>query len=151
MEIDNEGSSGAGDVKEALKQLDGEPDRTLGDAKFIIGDYVSCPIFLLCQTVALRRRLHRRLDRGGAHRAMGTACGGGRMDSADEATLAIEEAGVDDTTIGGAAAVYRRVNGDKARHRQSGKEDTGVEAADGGGDAGGGRLSFGKRFVLKSC
>ncbi|KAH5127177.1 hypothetical protein HBH70_234760 [Parastagonospora nodorum] len=31
-------------VAEALKQLDGDPDRTLGDVKFLIGDYVACAI-----------------------------------------------------------------------------------------------------------
>lgn len=32
------------DIGEALKQLDGEPEKSLGDAKFVIGDYVSCAI-----------------------------------------------------------------------------------------------------------
>ncbi|KAF2864966.1 Sin3 associated polypeptide p18-domain-containing protein [Massariosphaeria phaeospora] len=42
-----EGGAGttADDVKEALKQLDGDPEKTLHDAKFVIGDYVSCAIF----------------------------------------------------------------------------------------------------------
>lgn len=35
----------AASVAEALKQLNGEPLRTLADAKFIIGDYVACAIF----------------------------------------------------------------------------------------------------------
>ncbi|KAF2714909.1 hypothetical protein K504DRAFT_14023 [Pleomassaria siparia CBS 279.74] len=37
-------SDGNVDIKEALKQLDGEPLKTLGDAKFVIGDYISCAI-----------------------------------------------------------------------------------------------------------
>ncbi|KAF9734616.1 hypothetical protein PMIN06_010707 [Paraphaeosphaeria minitans] len=32
------------DVSEALKQLDGDPDKSLADAKFVIGDYVSCAV-----------------------------------------------------------------------------------------------------------
>jgi len=47
MDVDGEGEGGgssAGDVAEALKQLDGDPDKTLGDAKFVIGDYVACAI-----------------------------------------------------------------------------------------------------------
>lgn len=31
-------------VAEALKQLDGDPDRTLADVKFLIGDYIACAI-----------------------------------------------------------------------------------------------------------
>jgi histone deacetylase complex subunit SAP18 len=31
-------------VAEALRQLDGDPDRTLADVKFLIGDYVACAI-----------------------------------------------------------------------------------------------------------
>ena len=31
-------------VAEALKQLNGDPDKTLDDAKFLIGDYVTCAI-----------------------------------------------------------------------------------------------------------
>jgi histone deacetylase complex subunit SAP18 len=44
MDVDVEEASSAGDVAEALKQLDGEPEKTLGDAKFVIGDYVACAI-----------------------------------------------------------------------------------------------------------
>ncbi|KAF2194816.1 hypothetical protein K469DRAFT_617486 [Zopfia rhizophila CBS 207.26] len=35
---------GAGGVKEALKNLDGEPDKTLANGRFVIGDYISCAI-----------------------------------------------------------------------------------------------------------
>lgn len=42
-EVSEEGD--AVKVSEALKQLDGEPEKTLGDAKFVIGDYISCAIF----------------------------------------------------------------------------------------------------------
>jgi histone deacetylase complex subunit SAP18 len=35
---------GGATVAEALKQLDGDPDRTLGDVKFLTGDYVACAI-----------------------------------------------------------------------------------------------------------
>ncbi|KAF2827841.1 hypothetical protein CC86DRAFT_200880 [Ophiobolus disseminans] len=31
-------------LADALRQLDGDPDRTLADAKFVIGDYVACAI-----------------------------------------------------------------------------------------------------------
>ncbi|KAF1914714.1 Sin3 associated polypeptide p18-domain-containing protein [Ampelomyces quisqualis] len=31
-------------IAEALKQLDGDPDRTLADVKFLTGDYVACAI-----------------------------------------------------------------------------------------------------------
>jgi histone deacetylase complex subunit SAP18 len=31
-------------VVEALKQLDGDPDKTLADVKFLIGDYIACAI-----------------------------------------------------------------------------------------------------------
>lgn len=31
-------------VAEALKQLDGDPARTLADAKFLVGDYVACAV-----------------------------------------------------------------------------------------------------------
>jgi histone deacetylase complex subunit SAP18 len=31
-------------VAEALKQLDGDPDKTLADVKFLIGDFVACAI-----------------------------------------------------------------------------------------------------------
>ncbi|KAH8731654.1 Sin3 associated polypeptide p18-domain-containing protein [Phaeosphaeriaceae sp. PMI808] len=41
MEMD--GEEGA-TVVEALKQLDGDPDKTLADVKFFIGDYVTCAI-----------------------------------------------------------------------------------------------------------
>lgn len=34
----------ASTVAEALKQLDGDPDKTLSDVKFLIGDYVACAI-----------------------------------------------------------------------------------------------------------
>ncbi|CAO2652373.1 Nn.00g006560.m01.CDS01 [Neocucurbitaria sp. VM-36] len=34
----------ASTVAEALKQLDGDPDRTLADVKFLIGDYIACAI-----------------------------------------------------------------------------------------------------------
>ncbi|KAF2792447.1 hypothetical protein K505DRAFT_307619 [Melanomma pulvis-pyrius CBS 109.77] len=43
-DVDMDVTPTAADVKEALKQLDGEPYKSLGDAKFIIGDYVSCAI-----------------------------------------------------------------------------------------------------------
>ncbi|KAF2728615.1 hypothetical protein EJ04DRAFT_516486 [Polyplosphaeria fusca] len=45
-DVDMNGTD-AGDaegVKQALKNLDGEPDRTFADAKFVIGDYVCCAI-----------------------------------------------------------------------------------------------------------
>ncbi|KAH7066652.1 Sin3 associated polypeptide p18-domain-containing protein [Paraphoma chrysanthemicola] len=42
-DIDMDGGDGA-TVAEALKQLDGDPERTLADVKFIIGDYVTCAI-----------------------------------------------------------------------------------------------------------
>jgi histone deacetylase complex subunit SAP18 len=44
MDVEGEGASSAGAVAEALKQLDGEPDKTLGEAKFVIGDYVACAL-----------------------------------------------------------------------------------------------------------
>jgi histone deacetylase complex subunit SAP18 len=31
-------------VAEALKQLNGDPDKTLSDAKFLVGDYVTCAV-----------------------------------------------------------------------------------------------------------
>lgn len=31
-------------VAEALKQLDGDPDKTLADVKFLVGDYIACAI-----------------------------------------------------------------------------------------------------------
>lgn len=34
----------ASKVVDALKQLDGDPDKTLADVKFLIGDYVACAI-----------------------------------------------------------------------------------------------------------
>ncbi|KAF2641798.1 hypothetical protein P280DRAFT_516823 [Massarina eburnea CBS 473.64] len=40
-----EEEEGVNGVSEALKELDGEPDKTLGDAKFVIGDYVCAAIF----------------------------------------------------------------------------------------------------------
>ncbi|KAF2119999.1 Sin3 associated polypeptide p18-domain-containing protein [Lophiotrema nucula] len=40
----NGGESTAGGVKEALKRLDGEPDKTLQEGKFVIGDYICCAI-----------------------------------------------------------------------------------------------------------
>jgi histone deacetylase complex subunit SAP18 len=44
-EAEEEVSEGAvKSVAHALKQLSGEPDKTLGDAKFVIGDYVCCAI-----------------------------------------------------------------------------------------------------------
>ncbi|EMD94944.1 hypothetical protein COCC4DRAFT_74765 [Bipolaris maydis ATCC 48331] len=42
-DVDMEMSEG-GSVAEALKQLDGDPDRTLADVKFLIGDYIACAI-----------------------------------------------------------------------------------------------------------
>ncbi|KAF1980364.1 hypothetical protein BU23DRAFT_444504 [Bimuria novae-zelandiae CBS 107.79] len=42
---EGEGDGAKADVSEALEQLDGEPEKTLSDAKFVIGDYVSCAIF----------------------------------------------------------------------------------------------------------
>jgi histone deacetylase complex subunit SAP18 len=42
-DVDMESSEG-GSVAEALKQLDGDPDRTLADVKFLIGDYIACAI-----------------------------------------------------------------------------------------------------------
>ncbi|KAF2677690.1 hypothetical protein K458DRAFT_157706 [Lentithecium fluviatile CBS 122367] len=46
MHVDTgEGASSRDDVAEALKQLDGEPEKTLGEAKFVIGDYIACAIF----------------------------------------------------------------------------------------------------------
>jgi histone deacetylase complex subunit SAP18 len=42
-DVDMEDGDGA-TVAEALKQLDGDPDRTLADVKFLIGDYVACAI-----------------------------------------------------------------------------------------------------------
>ncbi|KAF1927252.1 uncharacterized protein M421DRAFT_65879 [Didymella exigua CBS 183.55] len=38
------GDSDTATVTEALKQLNGDPDKTLGDAKFLIGDYVTCAV-----------------------------------------------------------------------------------------------------------
>ncbi|KAF3050019.1 hypothetical protein E8E11_000473 [Didymella keratinophila] len=38
------GDSDGATVAEALKQLNGDPDKTLGDAKFLIGDYVTCAV-----------------------------------------------------------------------------------------------------------
>ncbi|KAJ4398856.1 hypothetical protein N0V91_009907 [Didymella pomorum] len=38
------GDSDGAMVAEALKQLNGDPDKTLGDAKFLIGDYVTCAV-----------------------------------------------------------------------------------------------------------
>ncbi|KAG9191519.1 hypothetical protein G6011_10253 [Alternaria panax] len=42
-DTDMEGA-GDGSVAEALKQLDGDPDKTLADVRFMIGDYVACAI-----------------------------------------------------------------------------------------------------------
>ncbi|KAF1844120.1 uncharacterized protein K460DRAFT_290943 [Cucurbitaria berberidis CBS 394.84] len=42
-DTDMEGGDGS-TVTEALKQLDGDPDRTLADVKFLIGDYIACAI-----------------------------------------------------------------------------------------------------------
>jgi histone deacetylase complex subunit SAP18 len=42
-DVDMDGGDGA-TVAEALKQLDGDPDRTLADVKFLIGDYIACAI-----------------------------------------------------------------------------------------------------------
>lgn len=42
-DVDMEGSDG-GSVAEALRQLDGDPDRSLADVKFLIGDYIACAI-----------------------------------------------------------------------------------------------------------
>lgn len=42
-DVDMEGDN-ASQVSEALKQLDGDPDKTLADVKFLIGDYVACAI-----------------------------------------------------------------------------------------------------------
>lgn len=41
VDMDDEDSS---TVEEAFRQLDGDPDKTLGDAKFMVGDYVACAI-----------------------------------------------------------------------------------------------------------
>ncbi|KAF2124766.1 hypothetical protein P153DRAFT_326177 [Dothidotthia symphoricarpi CBS 119687] len=41
---DTEMAEGGTMVEEALKQLDGDPEKTLGDVKFLIGDFVSCAI-----------------------------------------------------------------------------------------------------------
>ncbi|KAF2624938.1 hypothetical protein BU25DRAFT_347164 [Macroventuria anomochaeta] len=38
------GDGNGATVAEALKQLNGDPDKTLSDAKFLIGDYVTCAI-----------------------------------------------------------------------------------------------------------
>ena len=38
-----EGADGES-AAEALKQLDGDPDKTLADVRFMIGDYVACAI-----------------------------------------------------------------------------------------------------------
>jgi histone deacetylase complex subunit SAP18 len=42
-DTDMEGAD-EGSVAEALKQLDGDPDKTLADVRFMIGDYVACAI-----------------------------------------------------------------------------------------------------------
>ncbi|KAI4942559.1 hypothetical protein J4E91_009952 [Alternaria rosae] len=42
-DVDMEGVEG-GSVTEALKQLDGDADKTLADVRFMIGDYVACAI-----------------------------------------------------------------------------------------------------------
>jgi histone deacetylase complex subunit SAP18 len=44
MDMDGDGPSTAVHIREALKQLDGEPFKSLGDVKFVIGDYISCAI-----------------------------------------------------------------------------------------------------------
>ncbi|KAL5115677.1 hypothetical protein ACEQ8H_006389 [Pleosporales sp. CAS-2024a] len=41
MDVDDDDGA---TVAEALKQLDGDPERTLGDVKLVIGDYVACAI-----------------------------------------------------------------------------------------------------------
>lgn len=42
-DTDMEGSE-APNVAEALKQLDGDPEKTLADVKFLVGDYVTCAV-----------------------------------------------------------------------------------------------------------
>ncbi|CAN9097216.1 unnamed protein product [Alternaria alternata] len=42
-DTDMEGADGES-AAEALKQLDGDPDKTLADVRFMIGDYVACAI-----------------------------------------------------------------------------------------------------------
>ncbi|KAF1954834.1 hypothetical protein CC80DRAFT_526589 [Byssothecium circinans] len=44
-EEEEEEGKGVEDVSEALKKLDGEPEKTLAEARFVIGDYVCCAIF----------------------------------------------------------------------------------------------------------
>ncbi|KAL6706062.1 hypothetical protein ACN47E_006164 [Coniothyrium glycines] len=43
QDVDMDGSNTA-NVADALRQLDGDPDRTLADVKFLIGDYIACAV-----------------------------------------------------------------------------------------------------------
>lgn len=43
-EVDDMNDSNGTAVAEALKQLNGDPDKTLSDAKFLIGDYITCAV-----------------------------------------------------------------------------------------------------------
>ncbi|KAF2203074.1 hypothetical protein GQ43DRAFT_439136 [Delitschia confertaspora ATCC 74209] len=45
MDLDERGPHTAATVRNALKDLAGEPDKTLANGRFVIGDYISCAIF----------------------------------------------------------------------------------------------------------
>ncbi|UPX16411.1 uncharacterized protein EKO05_0006812 [Ascochyta rabiei] len=91
-------------VAEALKQLNGDPDKTLSDAKFLIGDY---------------QRHHQCLDPEEdrqAHTADVVIMG---LDAAGEEEAEEDMTTEDLTTTGDTAEVYHRVSGGGAKHRQS--------------------------------
>ncbi|KAJ4292024.1 mtDNA inheritance, partitioning of the mitochondrial organelle [Kalmusia sp. IMI 367209] len=138
------------EVSEALKQLDGEPDRTLGDAKFVIGDYTAA--------YKLRRRLHRLDLREEVHRrAMHTEAEEGevgimRTDTAGEEAETTDSEGEEaeaeaDSMKGGMLAEFHPVNGVEAKRlrtgspgsRDFGEEDVRVDADAAEGD---GRLNL---------